>query len=117
MLNLFLLIVKKILSKVCGDDRLNVTSGCNGGRLKLLNVGGGGCGGGEMKLLNDGGGGGRGCSGGIKLLNVGGVDNGCEKLFLLLLLKKYLLLKHLALFVSQLFLTAYNKQRDLKPNH
>ena len=101
MLNLFLVIVKKTLSKISGDDKLNVSSGCNGGRLKLLNVGGGGCGGGKMKLLNDGGGGGggRGCSGGIKLLNVGGVDNGGEKLFLLLLLKKYLLLKHLALFV------------------
>ena len=101
MLNLFLVIVKKTLSKVSGDDRLNVSSCCNGGRLKLLNVGGGGCGGGKMKLLNDGGGGSRGCSGRIELLNVGGVDNSGEKLFLLLLLKKYLLLKHLALFVSQ----------------
>ena len=70
MLNLFLVIVKKTLSKVGGDDRLNVSSGCNGGRLKLLNVGGGGCGGSKMKLLNDGGGGAGGCSGGIKLLTL-----------------------------------------------
>ena len=86
-----------------GDGRLNVGSGCGGGRLKLLNVGGsgGGCGGGGMKLLNDGGDGG-GCGGGIKLLNVGGGDGGGEKLLLLWLLKKLSSLKASSLFCMSL---------------
>ena len=47
------------------DYRLNVGSGGGGGRLKLLNVGGGS---------------GGGCGGRINLLNVGGGD-GSENLF------------------------------------
>ena len=65
------------------DYRLNVGSGGGGGRLKLLNVGGGS---------------GGGCGGRINLLNVGGGD-GSENLFYCCFWKNYLFLKHLAFFV------------------
>ena len=70
---------------VRSDYRLNVGSGGGGGRLKLLNVGGGS---------------GGGCGGRIKLLNVGG--DGGENWFLLLLLKKLSPLKASSLFCMSL---------------
>ena len=77
---------EKILLNVGGDGWLNVGSGGEGGRLKLLDVGGG-CGG---------------CGGGIKLLNVGDGDGGDEELLLLLLLKKLSPLKASTLFCMSL---------------
>ena len=74
---------EKILLNVGGDGWLNVGSGGEGGRLKLLNVGSG-------------------CGGGIKFLNVGDGDGGDEELLLLLLLKKLSPLKASSLFCMSL---------------